>query len=101
MSGDDKKPKRRYHAPRREAAAARTRETIVHAAKEQFEQHGWSGTTIRSISNTAGVSPKTIEAQFGTKAMLLKLAVDYAIRGDTRPTAHARTPAGRRNGSRA
>jgi AcrR family transcriptional regulator len=85
MSGDDKRPKRRYHAPRRTAAAARTRETVVRAAKEQFEQRGWAGTTIPSIAQAAGVSVKTVEAQFRTKAVLLRLAVDYAIRGDLDP----------------
>jgi AcrR family transcriptional regulator len=85
MSGDDKRPKRRYHAPRRTAAAARTRETVVRAAKEQFEQRGWAGTTIPSIAQAAGVSVKTVEAQFRTKAALLQLAVDYAIRGDLDP----------------
>ncbi len=52
-----------------------------------FEQRGWAGTTTRSISESAGVSQKTVEALFGTKAALLKLAVDYAIRGDIDPLA--------------
>lgn len=37
---------------------------------------------MREIAEAAGVSQKTIEAAFGTKASLLKAAVDYAIRGD-------------------
>ncbi len=85
MTGNDKRPKRRYHAPRRTAAAARTREAIVRAAKEQFEQRGWAGTTVASIADAAGVSVKTVEAQFRTKAALLGLAVDYSIRGDLDP----------------
>ncbi len=40
---------------------------------------------MRSIAERAGVSPKTVEALFGTKATLLQAAVDYAIRGDVNP----------------
>lgn len=74
--------KRRYHAPSREAAAAQTRLAVVSAARETFEEHGWAGTRIRDVAEAAGVSQKTIEAAFGTKAALLEAAVDYAIRGD-------------------
>lgn len=75
---------RKYHAPRRAEAAARTRTAVVAAAQRSFEQHGWNGATVRVIAETAGISPKTVEALFGTKATLLHAAVDYAIRGDTR-----------------
>jgi AcrR family transcriptional regulator len=75
-------PSRRYSAPKREAAAARTRESILVAAKSSFEQRGWHGATVREIANTAGVSQKTVEAIFGTKARLLQAVIDYAIRGD-------------------
>lgn len=76
---------RPYRAPQREAAAARTRTAIVEAAKELFEEHGWAATTIRGIGDAAGVSPKTVEALFGTKAALLQTSVEYAIRGDIDP----------------
>jgi AcrR family transcriptional regulator len=76
-------PKRRtYNSPQRASAAQRTRETIVQGAKEAFEQKGFSATTIPLIASAAGVSPKTVEALFGTKAVLLRAVVDYAIRGD-------------------
>src|SRR5690349_11251570 len=77
--------RRGYHAPGREAAASRTREAIVRAAKQLFEDRGWAATTVRSIADAAGVSPKTVEADFGTKAALLEAAVAYAIRGDFDP----------------
>lgn len=77
--------KRPYHAPRRAAAAARTREAIVTAAKDLFERLGWSGVTMRRVAEEAGVSLKTVEALCGTKAQLLKLVVDFAIAGDLRP----------------
>ena len=73
---------RRYHAPRRAAAAAQTREAILQAAKDQFEARGWAGTTIAVVAAAAAVSPKTVQALFGTKAALLAAAVDYAIAGD-------------------
>jgi TetR/AcrR family transcriptional regulator, regulator of autoinduction and epiphytic fitness len=77
--------KRAYDAPRRAASAARTREAIVTAAKDAFERLGWSGATMRGIAGQAGVSVKTVEALYRTKAELLKTAIDYAIAGDLRP----------------
>jgi AcrR family transcriptional regulator len=82
MSGAVNSEKRPYHAPRRAAAAAQTREAILQAAKARFEARGWAGTTIAAIAADADVSPKTIEALFGTKATLLAAVVDYSIRGD-------------------
>ncbi len=81
-----KPAKRPYHAPRRVADAARTREAILAAAKARFETGGWVATTIAAIAADAGVSPKTIEAAFGTKAALLAAVVEGAIRGDIDPT---------------
>jgi AcrR family transcriptional regulator len=82
MAEARKESKRRYHAPQRLAQAQRTRASIVRAARELFEQDGWVGTTVGSIAAEAGVSQKTVEALFGTKAALLQAAIDYAIRGD-------------------
>ena len=78
-------PARPYHAPRRAAAAARTREAIVTAAKDAFERLGWPGATMRGVADQAGVSVKTVEVLYRTKAELLKHVVDYAIAGDLRP----------------
>ena len=85
MSDPVKPMKRPYHAPRRAAAAARTREAIAAAAKDSFERLGWSGATMRGIADQAGVSVKTVEALYRTKAELLKEVVDYAIAGDLQP----------------
>jgi AcrR family transcriptional regulator len=76
---------RPYQAPLREDGALRTRRLITVAAKELFERHGWSGTTVSMIAKSAGVSQSTVEAVFRTKAALLKAAVDYSIRGDVDP----------------
>jgi len=81
-----RKPTRAYRAPRREEAAARTREAIVASAKRTLEDRGWSGATVKAIAAGARVSPKTVEAVFGTKAALLRASVDYALRGDVDPT---------------
>ena len=55
------------------------------AAKDVFERLGWSGATMRAAADQAGVSIKTVEALYHTKAELLKHAVDYAIAGDLLP----------------
>jgi len=55
---------------------------VLAAAAREFATAGWSGTTLASVALRAGVSPKTVEALFGTKAALLAAVVDYTIRGD-------------------
>lgn len=78
--------KRRYDVAGRQAAAAARRLAVVAAACTSFEEHGWIGTRIADVARCSGTSQKTIEAVFGTKAELLRAAVDYAIRGDIDPT---------------
>jgi AcrR family transcriptional regulator len=85
MSNPVNPVKRPYHAPQRAAAAARTREAVAAAAKDAFERLGWSGATMRSIADQAGVSVKTVEVLYRTKAELLKEVVDYTIAGDLLP----------------
>jgi AcrR family transcriptional regulator len=75
-------PTRAYHAPRRTAAAAQTRQAILRAAKEEFEARGWAATTMRSIAESAEVSPKTVEALFATKAALLEQTLVVAFGAD-------------------
>jgi AcrR family transcriptional regulator len=77
--------KRAYHAPGRVAAAQRTQTAVLAAAKRVFEERGWAGATMRAIADDAGVSQKTIEALYGTKARVLAESVTYAIRGDVEP----------------
>jgi AcrR family transcriptional regulator len=78
-------PTRAYHAPNRAAAAERTRRTILAAAKVNFEELGWGRTTIPAIAGSAGVSPKTVEAHFGTKANLLAEVVGQLGRAYIEP----------------
>jgi AcrR family transcriptional regulator len=75
-------PTRSYRSNRREAAARHTRRRILEAAGSAFTAGGYAGATIRAIAAQAGVSVPTVELLFGTKARLLKAAIDVAIAGD-------------------
>jgi AcrR family transcriptional regulator len=83
----DGKPSRVYRSPRRAAQAQDTRRRIVSAATGQFASAGYPATTMRSIAAAAGVSVASIELAFGSKARLLKAAIDVAIAGDHDPVA--------------
>ena len=83
----DGKPSRVYRSPRRAAQAQDTRRRIVSAATEQFASASYPATTMRSIAAAAGVSVASIELAFGSKALLLKAAIDVAIAGDHNPVA--------------
>src|SRR3954468_7832131 len=73
---------RSYRSSRREARARRTRLRVLEAAGSVFVAGGDAGATIRAIAAEAGVSVPTVEQLFGTKARLLKAAIDVAIAGD-------------------
>lgn len=78
---------RPYRSPVRAERAARTRAAILSAATASFLHDGYAGTTMRSVARAAGVSVPTVELAFGTKAALLKAAIDVAIAGDDDPVA--------------
>ncbi len=71
-----------YRSSRREDQARRTRARILDAATAVFLERGYAGATMRAIASSAGVSVPTVELGFGTKARLLKAAIDVAIVGD-------------------
>lgn len=52
--------------------AKRTVESLVAAGFREFNEHGWDGTTVRSISDGAGVSVGTFYRYFDDKAGLLR-----------------------------
>ena len=79
------KAARRYHSPRRQEQARRTRERIIAAACERFLASGYTAATMRGIANVAGVAVQTVELVFGTKRELLKAVIDVAIAGDDQP----------------
>jgi AcrR family transcriptional regulator len=74
--------RRPYHSPRRREQARQTRLAILDAARPLFIQRGYAGTSMADIARAAGVSLKTIEAIFGTKATLLTALRDVTIVGD-------------------
>jgi AcrR family transcriptional regulator len=78
---------RAYRSSRREAQARRTRRRVLEAATEVFLERGFAGATMRAVASRAGVSVPTVESLFGTKARLLKAAIDVAIAGDDEPVA--------------
>jgi AcrR family transcriptional regulator len=86
-TGPGGKPSRAYRSAQRAAQAQYTRQRIVAAAAEQFASAGYPATTMRSIAAAASVSVASIELAFGTKAQLLKTAIDVAIAGDHDPVA--------------
>jgi AcrR family transcriptional regulator len=81
----DVKSTRRYHAPRRAEQAARTRRSILDAARELFTVHGYAATSIAEIAQHAGVAIDTIYATIGRKPALMRELVESAISGTDYP----------------
>ncbi|RBM10034.1 TetR/AcrR family transcriptional regulator [Streptomyces sp. PT12] len=57
---------------RRTRRATRTREGIVDAGADLFEQHGFFATTVEQIAERADVSPATVYAIAGGKSGILR-----------------------------
>jgi AcrR family transcriptional regulator len=83
---------RRYNAPRRAEAAARTKARIREAASALFVERGYVVTTIRDIAHAAGVGERTVYAAFPGKADLFRHVLDVATVGDEQPVAVADRP---------
>ena len=64
------KPRRSYRSALRHRQAERTRSSILDAAARHLERDGYSGSTLRQIAESAGVSVETVYATFGSKAAL-------------------------------
>ena len=77
--------RREYHSPLRRSQAEQTRASVLDAATRLFSRSGWAGTGVRDIAAEAGVSVETVYAAVGTKAQVLKKALDVAIVGDDEP----------------
>lgn len=56
-------------------SSATSREEIIEAAKREFAEHGYDGTTIRSIAARAGCNSKLVHYYFGTKDHLFTTAI--------------------------
>ncbi|WP_217182752.1 TetR family transcriptional regulator [Streptomyces sp. AC495_CC817] len=72
-------------APRRRGrprGGSDSRERIIAAAVDEFGEHGYDGSTIRSIAGRAGVDSALVHHYFGTKADLFAEAVGIPLRPD-------------------
>jgi len=49
---------------------------ILSAARDEFAQYGWAGTTIRAVARAADVDPALVYHYFGSKEALLDAATD-------------------------
>src|SRR3954451_24994522 len=77
--------RRRYSSQLRERNALQTREQVLAAAAELFEESGWAGTTVAAIAKRAGVAVETVYSGFGSKKEVLRAVVDFAVVGDAEP----------------
>jgi AcrR family transcriptional regulator len=57
----------------------------VATAARLFVERGYTDTSMADIAHAAQVSPRTVFGAFGSKAQLLKHALDTAIVGDAEP----------------
>ena len=74
-----------HAAPRRRGrprGGSDSRERIIAAAVDEFGEHGYDGSTVRSIAARAGVDSALVHHYFGTKADLFAEAVGIPLRPD-------------------
>ncbi|WP_431806689.1 TetR family transcriptional regulator [Microbacterium paraoxydans] len=74
-----------HAAPRRRGrprGGSDSRERILAAAVDEFGEHGYDGSTVRSIAGRAGVDSALVHHYFGTKADLFAEAVGIPLRPD-------------------
>jgi AcrR family transcriptional regulator len=81
----DVKGRRAYRSPVRAEAALRTRRAIVAAAAAMFAERGYGASSLREVSEVAGVARPTVAAAFGSKPALLRQILDEALAGDDEP----------------
>jgi len=85
-------PRRTYRSDLRDEQARATQRRIVAAGSDLFVERGYAATTVDAIAERAGVSRKTVFNSVGGKAIVLKLAWDWALVGDDEPVAMAERP---------
>jgi AcrR family transcriptional regulator len=61
----------------RRPGATRTKEAIAAAARRQFAERGYAGTTVRSVAGEAGVDPALVMQFFGSKDGLFTASVRW------------------------
>ncbi|MGO4445750.1 TetR family transcriptional regulator [Mycobacterium sp. 2YAF39] len=67
-------PKTAAPGPRDERGVLSAR--ILSAARDEFAQHGWAGTTMRAVARGADVDPALVYHYFGSKEALLDAATN-------------------------
>jgi TetR/AcrR family transcriptional regulator of autoinduction and epiphytic fitness len=83
---DTPKPaKRTYDSSRRKEQARQTRRQIIEAARKLFIARGYSGATLESIAQEAGVAVETVYAVFGNKREILSRLIGVSVVGDDEP----------------
>lgn len=78
MSGERQGRRRPRRTGRRQGDSG-TRDAILAAARRQFGERGYDGTTIRSIAGEAGVDAALVHHFFGTKERLFAAAVRLPV----------------------
>jgi AcrR family transcriptional regulator len=73
----------RYRSPRREDAAAATREAILSSARELFLTRGYAAVTVPEIAQAARVATQTVYASAGGKAAMFAELLQPAINDPT------------------
>ncbi|WP_395107606.1 TetR/AcrR family transcriptional regulator [Actinomadura sp. SCN-SB] len=59
--------------------AARTKERILDAAESLFGERGFAGTSLRALTDAAGVNVASVNYHFGSKEGLLRAVVQRAM----------------------
>jgi TetR/AcrR family transcriptional regulator, regulator of autoinduction and epiphytic fitness len=77
--------KRNYDSSHRKQQARQTNKQIIEAARKLFVARGYSGATMESIAEEAGVAVETIYASFGSKRALLSRLISVSLVGDDEP----------------
>ena len=75
------KSTRRYDTSRRRDQARQTRDAVLHAAREQFLEHGYAATTVARIAERAGTSVETVYKAFGGKSGLVRALWERGLAG--------------------
>jgi AcrR family transcriptional regulator len=73
--------RRAYDNSRRRSASEQRRAAILSAARAQFTERGYLGTTMTAVAERAGVSLDTVYELVGRKPALFRLLVETAISG--------------------
>jgi AcrR family transcriptional regulator len=71
-------PKTAAPGPRDERGVLSAR--ILSAARDEFAQHGWAGTTMRAVARGADVDPALVYHYFGSKEALLDAVTNPPLR---------------------